>query len=64
MDQNLFMAFPGVSAEEINFLQQVSSDLTEDQKKYFFMIYSGKRRSPQDILLFTLKTLPRRKAQL
>ena len=49
-----FMAFPGVTSEEIDFLQQVSSDLTENQKKFFYMVYSGRRKNPQDILLFTL----------
>ena len=48
------MAFPGVTSEEIDFLQQVSSDLTENQKKFFYMVYSGRRKNPQDILLFTL----------
>jgi TM2 domain-containing membrane protein YozV len=49
-----YMAFPGITPEEINFLQQVTADLSENQKKYFYMVYSGKRKNPQDILLFTL----------
>ncbi len=52
--QNPFMAFPGITPEEMGFLQQGTADLNENQKKYFYMVYSGKRKSPQDILLFTI----------
>jgi hypothetical protein len=54
MNQNPFMAFPGITPEEIGFLQHGTADMTESQKKYFYTIYSSKRRNPQDILLFTL----------
>jgi TM2 domain-containing membrane protein YozV len=54
MYQNPYMAFPGITPEEMAFLQQGTTDLNETQKKYFYMVYSGKRKSPQDILLFTL----------
>ena len=52
--QNPFMAFPGITPEEMGFLQQGTADLNENQKKYFYMVYSNKRKNPQDILLFTL----------
>jgi TM2 domain-containing membrane protein YozV len=52
--QNPYMSLSGISPEEISFLQQATSDLNENQQKYFFMIYSGKRRSPQDMLIFCL----------
>jgi TM2 domain-containing membrane protein YozV len=54
MHQNPYMGLSGISAEELNFLQQATSGLTENQQKYFYMSYSGKRKSPQDILIFTL----------
>jgi len=54
MYQNPYMAFPGITHEEMALLQQGTVDLDENQKKYFYMIYSGKRRNPQDILLVTL----------
>ncbi|MCR8560998.1 hypothetical protein KXD93_25295 [Mucilaginibacter sp. BJC16-A38] len=54
MYQNPYMAFPGITPEEMAFLQQGTADLTENQKKYFYMVYSSKRKSPQDILIFTL----------
>jgi len=49
-----YMSLPGITHEEIAFLQHANFDLNENQKKYFFMIYSGKRRSPQDLLIFTI----------
>jgi TM2 domain-containing membrane protein YozV len=52
--QNAYMGLPGISPEELNFLQQATADLNENQRKYFYMVYSGKRKNPQDILLFTL----------
>jgi TM2 domain-containing membrane protein YozV len=54
MYQNPHMAFPGITPEEMTFLQQGTAELTDNQKKYFYMMYSGKRKSPQDILLLTL----------
>jgi TM2 domain-containing membrane protein YozV len=52
--QNPYMSLPGISPEEIGFLQQATTGLTENQQKYFFMVYSGKRKSPQDMLIFCL----------
>jgi TM2 domain-containing membrane protein YozV len=54
MYQNPYMAFPGITPEEMAFLQQGTTELSENQKKYFYMLYSGKRKSPQDIMLLTL----------
>ena len=52
--QNPYMALPGITPEEIGFLQQATQGLNENQNKYFFMLYSGKRKSPQDMLIFTI----------
>jgi TM2 domain-containing membrane protein YozV len=54
MYQNPYMSLPGISSEELTLLQQATSGLTDDQKKYFFMSYSGKRKTAQDVLIFTL----------
>jgi TM2 domain-containing membrane protein YozV len=54
MFQNPYMAFPGITPEEMGFIQQGTADLNENQKKFFYMAYSGKRKSPQDMLLFCL----------
>lgn len=52
--QNAYMTFSGMSHEEFAFLQQATTDLNDEQKKYFYMLYSGKRKAPNDILIFTL----------
>ncbi|MCC8424434.1 TM2 domain-containing protein [Mucilaginibacter sp. UR6-11] len=54
MQQNPYMNLSGITTEELAVLQQATAGLNDDQKKYFFMIYSGKRKSPQDMLIFSL----------
>lgn len=44
----------GLSPEEYSYLQQVMSGMNERQKQGFVMFYSGRRKDPQEILLFTL----------
>jgi TM2 domain-containing membrane protein YozV len=48
------MGLSGISAEELCFLQQATTELNENQQKYFYMIYSGNRKSPQDMLIFCI----------
>lgn len=52
--QQAYMGFSGMGHEEFGFLQQATTELSDDQKKYFYMLYSGKRKAPNDILIFTL----------
>ena len=54
MYQSAYMALPGISPEELGFLQQANAELTENQQKYFFMVYSNKRKNPQDVLIFCI----------
>ncbi|WP_158825577.1 TM2 domain-containing protein [Mucilaginibacter lacusdianchii] len=54
MDANFYTMFSGITPEEMAFLQQATVGLTENQQRNFISIYGGKRRTPQDILLFTL----------
>ena len=54
INQNPYMTFQGMTPEEWSYLQQATTELNENQKKYFYMVYSGKRKNPQDILLITL----------
>ena len=51
---NPYMSLPGITTEEMAFLHQATNELTETQKQSFYMVYSSKRKSPQDILIFTL----------
>lgn len=54
MERDPLVNLKGMSPEEYAYLQQVMADLDQRQSKNFVMFYSGKRKSPDDILLFTL----------
>ncbi len=54
MSTNPYMSFPGITPEEMDFLKQATVGLDEKQLQSFYMVYSTKRKSSQDILLFTL----------
>jgi TM2 domain-containing membrane protein YozV len=51
---NAYMMLPGITPEEISFLQQATNGLDENQQKSFYMVYANKRKSPQDVLIFCL----------
>ncbi|RYZ98054.1 MAG: TM2 domain-containing protein [Sphingobacteriaceae bacterium] len=51
---NAYLAFSGITTEEIAFLNQATAELDDQQKNRFLSIYSTKRKNPQDILLATL----------
>lgn len=50
----MFWTLPGVSPEEIAYLESFTKDFTEEQMKQFLMIYQNRRKDPQTILLLTL----------
>src|ERR1700743_976702 len=52
--QNPYLSLPGMTPEEMGFLQQGTAELTEEQKKYFYMVYSSKRKNPQDLIIFII----------
>ncbi|MGB4398222.1 MAG: NINE protein [Daejeonella sp.] len=54
MEKDLLINLRGMNPEEYSYLQQVMAGLDERQAQNFVMFYSGKRKSPQDILLFTI----------
>jgi TM2 domain-containing membrane protein YozV len=54
MYQNPYMPFTDTTPEEWGFLQQATADLNENQKKYFYMVYSSKRKKSQDLLILTI----------
>lgn len=54
MDPNLFYNLKGITPPEYHYLNEVTNGMNEQQKQNFVMFYSGKRKDPQDILLFTL----------
>jgi len=51
---NPYMALPGVTPEELGYIQQALAQLTESQQKFFYMSYTSKRKNSQDILIFTI----------
>ena len=52
--QDPYMNFADMGPEEMGFLQQATRELSEEQKKYFYMLYSNKRKNTNEILIFTL----------
>ena len=54
MDQNYFMMLPNLEPDELMFLQNITNELSDDQKKQFVMVYHGKRKDSQSVLLVTL----------
>lgn len=54
MHQDPYMNFADMGPEEMGFLQQATRELSEEQKKYFYMVYSNKRKNTNEILIFTL----------
>ena len=54
MDEKYFYSLPGMDHAELMMLKQGIIGLTEEQQKQFTMIYQGRRRDPQIILLATL----------
>ncbi len=54
MYQNPYMGLPGITPEELGFLQQATAELSENQQKYFYMSYTTKRKDPQDVLIFCI----------
>src|SRR5258707_1005667 len=52
--QNPYMGLQGITPEELAFLQQATAELSENQQKYFYMSYTSKRKSPQDMLIFCI----------
>lgn len=54
MDEKYFYSLPGMDYEEVMMLKNGIQELTDEQQKQFVMIYQGRRRDPQIILLATL----------
>jgi TM2 domain-containing membrane protein YozV len=54
MNQSPYMGLSGITPEELAVIQQATAELTENQHKYFYMNYTNKRKSPQDMLIFCI----------
>lgn len=51
--QNLLLTIPDLQPEEIMGIKELTKDMTENQKNQFYLLYNGKRKKPQEILLLT-----------
>jgi TM2 domain-containing membrane protein YozV len=49
-----FMALPGISPQEFSYLQSATTGFSEQQLRGFLMIYGGKRRNPDDMVLYCI----------
>lgn len=49
--QNLLLTIPDLQPEEMMGIKELTKDMTEGQKQNFIMIYSGKRKKPQELLI-------------
>jgi TM2 domain-containing membrane protein YozV len=54
MNINYLFNFSNITVEEMMYLKELITNLNEEEQKTFAMIYSGKRRDPQHLLLFTI----------
>lgn len=54
MHRELLLNLQGLTEEEYEYLDQVVAGMSEQQLQAFVTLYRGKRKKPQDILLFTL----------
>lgn len=54
MNNNLLLSLPGIESEEMLFIQEATRELSEDQQKNFLLLYQGRRKDPQTIMICTL----------
>ena len=54
MNQQLLMSFPGLTPEELLFIQEATKELNEEQEKNFIMFYGTRRKDPQTIMICTI----------
>lgn len=54
MERDPLINLRGMGPEEYSYLQQVIAGMDARQAQNFVMFYSGRRKDPQEILLFTL----------
>ena len=50
-NESILRLIPGVSAEELAYLEAFTEDLSSDKLNFFLSVYNGKRQKPDTILL-------------
>ncbi len=48
------MSLPGITPQEFSYLQAATTGFSDNQLRGFLMIYGGKRRNPDDMLLYCI----------
>ena len=51
--QNLLMSIPELQPAEMAGINQLIKEMTPEQQQQFIMLYNGKRKKPQEILILT-----------
>jgi TM2 domain-containing membrane protein YozV len=54
MDQQLFMMLQGLQPEELMFIQNLMKDMTDTERQQFLLLYRGKRKDQQTMLVLTV----------
>ena len=54
MTTNLALQVPSIEPDELAYLQAFTSDLTEEKLKMFIMVYNGRRKKTETILICCL----------
>lgn len=50
----MFMMLPGIQPDELAFIQSLTKDMSDSQQQQFIMIYQGKRKDQQNLMLMTV----------
>ncbi len=54
MNNNLLYSIPGIESEELQFIQEATKDMDDAKRQQFVLLYQGRRKDPQTVLLCTL----------
>jgi hypothetical protein len=52
--KQMLASLPEIQIEELQYLQEVVRDMNESQQQQFYMLYQGKRKQQQHLMLMTL----------
>jgi len=52
--QQMMMMLRDLQPEELMVIQNLTKEMTENQQKQFFILYQGKRKEQQNLLILTL----------
>lgn len=54
MDQQLLLMLKGLQPDELQVIESVTHEMNDAQQKQFIMLYSGKRKDEQTMLILTI----------